>query len=245
MKVDFHVIASGGHNYDSMKSAWIQNWDSERRKTLFPDSELRFLYGTYSPPGGTSISPSVRWDGDVFVGCEESIIPGIMVKTLEMFRQDAKKHIGDRWVIRTNLSSFYLWEELRNYLNDLEEQGIDASGYSGTEDHFSGCGFILGPKAAKAVRDAGAKGGIDFSVEDDVAMSRVIFADESLKRTWAPRVDLLDNGVNLQRCGEERAKAFHFRVKSEDRGRDSAILRTFAENPSRAKDAALRGEFKL
>jgi hypothetical protein len=240
MKVDFHVIASGGVHYDQMKKAWIHNWETDARREHFPDSELRFLYCTYAPPDSVAFLPTVKWDKDVFVGSEETIKPGILLKTVENFKHE--KLAGDRedrWVIRTNLSSFYVWKPLRDFLDRLESEGIDAAGYTGTEDHFSGCGFILGPRAMNRIIEASERHELDFSVEDDLAMSRVLFADDSIKRKWVPRIDHL-GGSSVFFRGAERdpEKEFHFRVKSEDRGLDAALLRDMAQNPGKALEVA-------
>lgn len=233
MKADFHVIASGGEHYDEMKRAFVKNWESEERKRFFPDSELRFLYGTHASPGSGALMPCVHHPGDTFVSCEENVIPGLLLKTLSVMKLEG---VRERWLVRTNLSSFYLWKELREFLDELEKEDVDATGYSETLDHFSGCCLVLGPRAIEKIISSES---VDYSVEDDVALSRIILSDESLKTTWSARIDVLgENVVHRRRCEQALHRAFHFRVKSFDRSFDVAMLRSFAEDPKRASRVA-------
>lgn len=91
-------------------------------------------------------------DGVIFYNCEESLIPGIFLKTIYAMEYCNKKYSYD-YLIRTNLSSFYNIPKLINYLDERPKSnfvgGIHCVSFN---IHFiSGCGIIISYDLVKKI----------------------------------------------------------------------------------------------
>lgn len=86
-------------------------------------------------------------DGDiVWLKCEECIKPGIINKTIMSFEHFLPR-IGTEftYVLRTNLSSFYILPRLLTKLKTYPRRSFYCSADSGTSYTGSGAGYILSP----------------------------------------------------------------------------------------------------
>lgn len=215
MRVLIAVIASVTDHYDAMKAAWIRHFRACPQSTDF-SADLEFLYGVPGPqnPGEyDTVFPDVR----------ESLVPGILQKTTKAFRES-----DHDFVVRTNLSSWFHWRGLRDFLRSSPSTDFVA-GYSPTKDHLSGCNFI----ASRDVIEYLGKyefPGTDF---DDLELSRAV---RHVPWTWVSRIDLV-YASSIEIHGDPRA-AFHVRLKHDDRTLDvrlfDALVCAYSEDVSAA-----------
>jgi hypothetical protein len=211
-KVVFMVIASDGPHYDAMKEIWIDRWN--RRNHHLSDSELWFLYGD-----GPNNSPCEH--DRVYLSVKESLIPGVLDKTMIALREFLDTTDADV-VVRTNLSSVYLWERTEAFL--CRWRG-DVAGLSPDGKHFGGCNFIMSRRAVEwLVRHENL---VDRTKIDDVAMSRAFIENgRGLLRIndRVPRYDILDGDRGY--ASGPRDAIFHIRFKQKDRRRDVDNMRS-------------------
>lgn len=208
MKVLFMVIASPGLPYECFKAIWLLHWQTAKR--WFPDAGLWFIHGQHSDTyaGG-------QYDRHYPV--EESIIPGLLQKTMLAFKDFLESDY--EFVIRTNLSSIFIWDRLRAYMEKWKDIA-DVAGFSETRDHFTGCNIILNRGVVQLLYEN--KDSLEYSVEDDLAISRFILKND-IRYTWAPRYDMIDNTIALHGT-EEPLEIFHVRVKGSNRMQDVSAM---------------------
>lgn len=211
------VIASPGEAYDAMKHAWLRHWE-RGRADLAPGSALVFAYGR----GGLEATAAPSEHDVEAPGVEESVVPGVMRKTLLVLERALQLNAFDAFV-RTNLSSVYAWDALAAFVRRLGPGGdADASGFSDDFSHLSGCNLGLSRAAARLLVSRRAELAASRAL-DDVAASDVLLSSFSPSRVaWVARVDLLPAPFP-KNCGGGR-EPFHVRVKSADRGRDAATM---------------------
>ena len=85
----------------------------------------------------------------------ENLIPGIVNKTilsLEALMPRIKNHEFD-YVLRTNLSSFYVFPRLLAFLRTCPTKGFYCGSNIGVEGIGSGCGFLMSPDVAQMLVD--------------------------------------------------------------------------------------------
>jgi len=103
------IIASKGGHYDIFKKCWEQYMNN------YEDVQSFFLYGNEHQEADLLISKN-----DIIYKCKESLIPGILYKTLASF-MFCKQHLSYDFIIRTNLSSFIHIPRLLQYLNNQDK----------------------------------------------------------------------------------------------------------------------------
>ena len=103
------IIASRAKHYDIFTYCWLQYMNKN------PDIKSFFLYSDPTIENDLLID-----DNTITYKCEESLIPGILFKTIaaEKFCQ---KYMSYDYILRTNLSSFIIFPKLLNYLNRHEK----------------------------------------------------------------------------------------------------------------------------
>ena len=213
-RVCFLVISSHGAEYEMMKTLWRLH----ARKGLRPGSDVWFLHGSTSSESSLPGCP----DDITFPSISESMIPGILDKTVSAFERCG----GFDVVVRTNLSSVYVFDRLYEYIDSFMDRGIDAAGCSEDQSHFSGCNMILSRKCVRYILDN--KHMLDYTIIDDVALSQLLFANTKLIREWVPRLDFIDEVVLFHSHTpkmDDNASYHHIRLKSSDRCKD--IMRMF------------------
>lgn len=99
------IIASRAKHYDIFTYCWLQYMNSN------PEVKSFFLYSDPTIENDLLIDTN-----SITYKCEESLIPGILFKTIaaEKFCQ---KHMTYDYVLRTNLSSFIIFPRLLKYLD--------------------------------------------------------------------------------------------------------------------------------
>jgi len=211
--VAFLVIASDGPEYDAMKAVWIERWN--RRPPYFSDSRLWFLYGD-----GVNNAPSKRHDR-TYPSVRESLIPGILDKTVLAMR-DCLAETNADVVIRTNLSSVYLWDRtaafLEGWRGDVAGLSPDGGG------HIGGCNMIMSRRAARWLVDHEHR--LDREKLDDVAISRAFSKNGFRVDGSVPRCDVLEDG---KRFVSGKRPYFHIRFKQWDRKRDVEEMKRYLE----------------
>jgi hypothetical protein len=137
-KVLLLIIASDEPIYDELQRLWksYMHLDREHVEAYFikADPNLQQPY---------EIRDDVLW-----TKTDESWIPGILNKTILSFECMLPRIINEfDYVVRTNLSSFYIFPRLLKFLEHLPKNGCYSSVRTqGPDVYFgSGCGFILSP----------------------------------------------------------------------------------------------------
>lgn len=220
MKVLFVAIASPGLHYECFKAVWLLHWQNISR--WFPDAGLWFIHGNHE--GAFAAGPHDR-----LYPVEECLIPGALHKTMHAFKDFLDSDY--ECLIRTNLSTFFVWDRLRCFL-DRWSGAADVAGLL-TDDgsHFTGCNLVLGRKAVRLLyenRDA-----LDYTDHEDVAMSKFILLRSDIKYASTPRYEITDdhlgNEVRVMRGGPVQ-NMFHVRIKSRDRMLDVQNMYTLARD---------------
>lgn len=200
MKIAVLVIASPGELYDAFKVIWLQN---------IPPPALARVYFLYGRGSVTTIPcPFDLALPDV----EENIIPGALLKTLAAFKAIDQDY---DYVVRTNLSSLYVWPYLFAFLASQRSERFVA-GCSPDRSHVGGCGMIFSHDVVETI--CNNRHHIDTSLVDDVALSRFLFPRYPV--VWTPRVDFVYTDAIETHNVDEGTNVFHFRFKNYDRTND-------------------------
>ena len=216
------TIATEGGVYDTMKGVLARHLEH------LPEGWAhKFVYG--GDYGG-----ALPHGDDVVVGdVRESLVPGVMHKTLAALKAHLREE--DQYVIRTNLSTIWLWPRLAEYLASAPRSGFAA----GTADahcgpHMCGCAMIWSRDVAqRLVTDpAIVKELTESTAPDDVALSEVLQRISSC--TPMPRLDSLCQsypncmmhtaGIPWEEC---TPRVTHARFKGRDRAMDAVIMHCF------------------
>jgi hypothetical protein len=217
MKVLVMVIASGGVEYECMKAMWLLQW--QQALEALPGADLWFLQGD-------SCIRSTPHDKTYPVS--ECIVPGLLQKTMCAFKDFLETDFDI--VVRTNLSSVYIWPRLAAYLAHWNGTA-DVAGFSDDKSHFSGCNLIFSRAVIQMLVDN--RHLLDYSVPDDVALSKFLL-DRDIAHTWTPRLDMIDSTALLKGTSNKK-EVFHIRVKGSKRMADVqkmyAIIMTVRQNP--------------
>jgi hypothetical protein len=109
------IIASRASHYDIFTYCWLQYMNTN------PEVKSFFLYSDPNLENDLLIDTN-----SITYKCEESLIPGILFKTLaaEKFCQ---KYMSYDYILRTNLSSFIIFPRLIEYLNLHEKNDFMCS----------------------------------------------------------------------------------------------------------------------
>jgi hypothetical protein len=106
------IIASDAHHYEVFKKCWMEYMNKNENIKSF------FLYS------------NENMDTDIYVtkdsityNCKESLIPGILYKTIAGYYFSQKKLSYD-FMLRTNLSSFINFPQLLTYLDNIEKNNV-------------------------------------------------------------------------------------------------------------------------
>ncbi len=154
--------------------------------------------------------------GDV-IWCKgkESVIPGVVQKTvLSIECLEERLHEFD-YVLRTNLSSFYVFPELLTFLKSAPRLGYYSALpiiYDFGINFGSGAGFIMSPDVAKLLIK-NKKDLFRSRDYDDLAIGKVFYR-HGIELLPAPRVDLLSLKEWEAKKDLIPRDQFHFRVKN-------------------------------
>lgn len=221
LRVALLVAASRGDVYDDMKAV-----TTEHLKTADPadlDITARFVYGARDdglPPTDLATPLDAHYD------TPESLIPGILDKSLAAIKDVLAAHPDIRYVVRTNASTWFHWDRLAEFLRAAPPQGL-AAGYAPDQSHLCGCCIVLSRDVAERL----VATEMSRDLIDDLAIAGAL--DRlGVRPAWVPRVDILGPGIvgHGSELGLDPLAAFHVRVKGcaggdgRERGRDAVLM---------------------
>jgi hypothetical protein len=217
MRVLVLAIASGDvPEYAAMKAALERHADAAP-----PGVDVRFLYG--SSGGGAGGGGARDW---AFDDVPETFIPGILHKTLRGFERALAE--GYDVVVRTNLSSFFHWRALLDFVRAQPSTGL-AAGLCPDRSHLSGCNLVLSRDVVEAV--LAAREALDAAKIDDLALSEFLL--RAYAPTWVPRLEIVFSGSQghvLLHPGDAAVETVHVRLKNPGaRGADATYLRALVD----------------
>lgn len=139
----------------------------------------------------------------------ENVKPGILNKTVLSLKYFLPRLQEFDFVLRTNLSSFYVMPKLLNFLKNLPKTGA----YCASGDNFgSGCGYILSSDIARMIGQD-KKYLLNNGGDDDVVVGYFL-RSKGISLLPAPRKDLLCLEDWLRYKERVDSNDFHFRVKN-------------------------------
>jgi hypothetical protein len=148
------IIASTNRPFYPML---MHQW--RRYMNIHPDVVSYFLVNDSSKFVGTEKSATHKFENEfLYFNAPETGIPGIFektVKAVKLFSESEEIWGKIDFVIRTNLSSFYIWDRLVEYLHDTPRTGFAGGGINATPTpaYISGCGMILSKDVCKLLVD--------------------------------------------------------------------------------------------
>ena len=165
---------------------------------------------TYFIRGNPDLSTQVELVEDVLWSrTEEGLVPGILNKTILSMEYFLPRLHKFDYVLRTNLSSFYVIPKLLEFLTTLPKTGV----YCASGEGFgSGCGYILSPDVVRLIVQ-NKKKLFNKDGNDDVVLGEFL-KDKQVSLLPAPRTDLLSLEEWLKYKNHINPKDFHFRVKN-------------------------------
>lgn len=180
--------------------------------------EAYFIKADPNLPVKYKIDGDIIWSQSV-----ESLEPGILNKTilsLECMLPRIKSGEFD-YILRTNLSSFYILPGLLSYLKTCPTQrfygGSSACGFIYKRGHKyhagSGSGFLLSSDMAQLLAENKHNLIDDISMADDVAIGH-FFEINKIKLKQHPRLDFYTKTDFLQKHHKITSKNFQIRVKN-------------------------------
>ncbi len=167
----------------------------------------------YFIKGDPDLSSLCEINGDIIWSrTPESLAPGILNKTilsLEAFLPRIQQEFD--YILRTNLSSFYVFPRLLNFLKTCPKKNFYCGSDIGPNCFIgSGCGFLISPDIAELLVQH-KDHFINNTTPDDVAIG------EFLKQQGIPlSLHTRINFLNLQEWHRQKKNlnAFHFRIKN-------------------------------
>jgi hypothetical protein len=159
----------------------------------------------------------------------ESYIPGILIKTIQTM-DFVNKNFVYKHILRTNLSSFFILENLLKTCYKLPDTNLYA-GIIGNHSNIlfaSGAGYWMSKDIVEKI--IANKNNIDYNTLDDVAIGKLL---HSIRITPLPRYDL---DKNIPYDAEEKSiilneiianNHYHIRVKNTDNNINIDIMTRF------------------
>lgn len=148
-------------------------------------------------------------DDVVWCKTEENVIPGILNKTIMSMEYLLPRIDEFDFILRTNLSSFYVFPRLLEFLKTIPKTGC----YCASGEGFgSGCGFLLSSDIVKLLVE-NKNHLFNNSINDDVAIGYFL-RDKGIKLYPAPRIDFLSLEDWFNYRDKITSNDFHFRVKN-------------------------------
>jgi hypothetical protein len=162
-------------------------------------------------------------EGTIFYNCEESLIPGIFLKTIYAMEFCNKNYSYD-YLIRTNLSSFYNIPNLITFL-DCQKKENYAGGIHGVSydiPFICGAGIVISNDVVKKMtKSALEEKAIEtiFYLPDDIILSYLInlHIDPTTYKT-IPRIDICER-LTKEKMDLLSKEYFHFRNRNDENKR--------------------------
>jgi hypothetical protein len=208
------VIASRSYIYDKIiNSYWRKICDFVKEKHNY-EIKILLLFGN-------SITDDLNINSENILkfNRDESLIPGILQKTVDAFEYINKKY-SYNVIFRTNISSFII---LDNFLNLIDNFNFDTNKhiYNGVLGRYSdsdiifcsGAGFFISYTTAQYIINN--KNNIDYTLIDDVAIGKLLF---KIKKCKIPRFDIINNIDNPNKIellyNIIKNNHYHIRIKN-------------------------------
>ena len=169
---------------------------------------------------------NLKDDDKLILNCEESFKPGILKKTIESF-----KIINDLYeykhIFRTNLSSFFIIENLIKLSDRMKDNNIFAGVVLPHKRFVSGAGMWFSKDIINILLQNENK--LDFKTIDDVSIGRLLLLNLKIKGTDLPRYDLFKKkvfkGLKPEEVLKEILKENHYHVRiKHDKDRNNDIM---------------------
>lgn len=218
------VIASRGWRYDNIINIyWTKIIDYI--KTHNYNIKIFLIFGNNVNTSGLKIAD----DDKLILDVPDSYIPGILNKTIEAFKVINTMY-NYKHIIRTNLSSFFIIDNLIKISNDLENTNVYA-GVNGQHNgipFISGAGIWLSKDIVQYIINNHLS--IDKNIIDDVAISKLL---SNHKKGMIHRYDLTD-GNEIHDKDKLIAdiihnKYYHIRIISNNKEIDLAYMSRFTD----------------
>lgn len=175
--------------------------------------EVYFIKGDAKLPNLYTIDNDIIWSQTDDWWIPQSA--GILNKTLLSLEAMVPRLHEFDYVLRTNLSSFYVFPRLLDFLKTLPKQRCYCGSRVGNTEIASGCGFIMSTDVAQLLINNKDQLMGQKHTEDDMIIG-TFFAQEELRLIPHNRVDLLTLKAwkNIKKNIPQHE--FHFRVKNAD-----------------------------
>lgn len=150
-------------------------------------------------------------DDTIWVKAKENVIPGLLYKTIKSMELLQPRLEEFDYVLRTNISSFYVFPRLLTFAQTLPKEKCYC-GYVGCCSicFASGAGFMLSPDLVNILLER--RDQIDFNTIDDVSLG-CFFDKLHIPITSASRCDFLSLQSWLNGKDRIPLTSFHFRTK--------------------------------
>ncbi len=169
------------------------------------------------------IKCDVQIEGDViWVKARETYIPGILDKTIISMEYMIPRLKEFDYVLRTNLSSFYIFSRLINFTKNLPLNNCYCGPllrYKGGIRYAAGSGFLLSTDLVELLVE-GKKKLINHPLIDDVAIGEYL-TSRDIDIIPSPRLDILNINSWNKNKNSISEDTFHFRLKNLEHKRNS------------------------
>jgi len=206
------VIASRGYAYDKIINNYWSKFITYIKTKQITNIKIFLIFGNNVETSDLNLSE----DDKLILNNPETWRPGILDKTISAFTTINNLY-NYKHIIRTNLSSFYILDNLIKISNELENADVFAGVnglYEGTIPFISGAGIWLSSDIVKYIIDN--KSSLDRSLPDDVAIGKLLInhkkhnIDRYILDTGneeiQDKITLLNDIINNNHC--------HIRIKS-------------------------------
>lgn len=116
-------------------------------------------------------------------------IPGCLHKTVLNFKDIYENEEFD-FVLRANLSTFFIYDRLIRFLDKLDSTKYICAGYIGGDCYVSGTGYILSRPLVKNIIDNTNK--LNYSAPDDAAIYSLIRRNFKYEKIHVPFFRVID-----------------------------------------------------
>jgi hypothetical protein len=190
---------------------------------------ILFMFGCNTP----LIDLNIPTENLYISNAEDSITPGILIKTIETMNF-VNATFTYKHILRTNLSSFFILDNLINNSTSLLQNNVYAGVILNHNNILfaSGAGFWMSKDIVDIILTN--KNNIDYFLNDDVAIGKLL---NTIKITPMPRYDLVNNvlyddNAKLSILNNIIAnKHYHIRIKNDhNRNIDVDLMEFFTKN---------------
>lgn len=215
------VLASRSNKYDKMINNYWSNIINYIKTNKITTIKIFLIFGNNVETSDLNLSE----DDKLITNTPESIIPGILDKTISAFTIINNSY-NYKHIIRTNLSSFYILHNLINISNGLEDTNL-YSGYNGLYKNsipfISGAGIWLSRDNVQYIIDN--QSSLDKQLIDDVAIGKLLI---NHKKGVLQRYDIINSNIEIQDKvtllnNIINNNNFHIRIKSNTKNQEIDI----------------------